>query len=223
MSYLYHVCRFYSFLLPPLPLNRYQLPEGDGAAASAAAPIQLLRDSSSSSSASSLATASASAAGASGRSGRLLIPGPRIPERAGAGGAAARSIASSQRSSPSPPTPRQSNTSTSVDAEWGGAVSALHGVNPRDPPMLQVLSQLPDFPIVGNQINELLEYRCLGDLLPGTRDLAVYSTDNRDPISHARLRVFIEVQLLLGGRWGVGGPCACARLHVCCVLNCRGY
>ena len=128
--------------------------------------------------------------------------GPRISERSDV------STTSSQRSLPPPPTQqqqqgsrkvavaaaspenRQRNTkasdAASTAAEWGNAVSALHGVNPRDPPMIQVLSQLPDFPIIGNQINDMLEYRCLGDLLPGTTDLAVYSVDSRNPISHAR-------------------------------------
>ena len=61
------------------------------------------------------------------------------------------------------------------------------------PPMMQVLSTLPEYPILGDQIKDLLQFRCMGDLLPyQSTDLAVYSTDGREPLTHARLARFIE-------------------------------
>lgn len=62
------------------------------------------------------------------------------------------------------------------------------------PPVLQVLNRMPEYPIIGEHIKQKLEYSSLIDLLPDGAGSAVLPTesDKRAPLTHDRLRNFIE-------------------------------
>ena len=67
--------------------------------------------------------------------------------------------------------------------------SSLHA-----PPVLQVLNRMPEYPIIGEHIKQKLEYSSLIDLLPDGTGSAVLpiDSDKRAPLTHDRLRTFIE-------------------------------
>ena len=64
----------------------------------------------------------------------------------------------------------------------------------RAPPVLQVLNRMPEYPIIGEHIKQKLEYSSLIDLLPDGAGSAVLpiDSDKRAPLTHDRLRNFIE-------------------------------
>ena len=72
-------------------------------------------------------------------------------------------------------------------------------------PMMQVLNQMPDYPINGEHIKEKLQYSSLLDLLPDDTGSAILPTesDEREPLTHSRLRKFIEKFDSLAKNYGI--------------------
>ena len=58
-------------------------------------------------------------------------------------------------------------------------------------PVMQVLDEMPDYPIDGDEIASRIPFRSLFDLLPSGPGVAVYSTDGRSPLTHEELKRFI--------------------------------
>ena len=96
-------------------------------------------------------------------------------------------------------------------------------------PMMRVLNQMPDYPINGEYIKEKLQYSSLLDLLPDDTGSAILPTesDKREPLTHSRLRKFIEsfdylaknYSIAPGDRVGIAMPNG-PELGICLLTVC---